>query len=58
VIGRVLHVGDADYRWFDDSGELTRAFVQDATRLLLTFVFIGIALLVRKAWRSPERRST
>jgi SNF family Na+-dependent transporter len=58
VIGRVLHVGEADYRWFDDSGGLTRSFVQDATRLLLTFVFVAIGVLVWKAWRSPARRTS
>lgn len=58
VIGRVLHVGEADYRWFDDSGGLTRAFVQDATRLLLTLVFATIGVLVWKAWRSPARRTS
>jgi len=57
VIGKVLHVGE-DYRWFDDAGALTRAFVQDATRLLLTLVFIGVGLVIWKAWRSPARRSS
>ena len=56
VIGRVLHVGE-DYRWLDESGGLTRAFVQDATRLLLTAVFLTFAFLVRKAWRDKEPRS-
>ena len=49
VIGRVLHVGEENYRWFD-GGELTRAAVQDGTRLLLTGVFIACAFLVWKAW--------
>ena len=55
VIGRILHVGDPDYRWIDASGELTRAFVQDATRLLLALVFIACGFLVWKAWRLKER---
>jgi SNF family Na+-dependent transporter len=55
VIGRVLHVGE-DYRWLDESGELTRAFVQDATRVLLTCVFFAFAFLVWKAWRNKEPR--
>jgi SNF family Na+-dependent transporter len=54
VIGRVLHVGE-DYRWLDESGELTRAFVQDATRLLLALVFLGCAFLVWRAWRLRGR---
>jgi SNF family Na+-dependent transporter len=55
VIGRVLHIGEADYRWLDESGELTRAFIQDATRLLLILVFLICAFLVRKAWKLEER---
>jgi SNF family Na+-dependent transporter len=57
VIGRVLHVGE-DPRWLDASGELTRAFVQDATRLLLTLVFLTFAFLVWLAWRREGRRTT
>jgi SNF family Na+-dependent transporter len=55
VIGRILHIGEADYRWFGDSGGLTRAAVQDGTRLLLILVFIACGLLVRKAWKLKER---
>jgi SNF family Na+-dependent transporter len=57
VIGRVLHVSE-DPRWLDASGELTRAFVQDATRLLLTLVFLAFAFLVWLAWRREGRRKT
>ncbi len=57
VIGRVLHVGETQYRWFDETGEFTRSFVQDMTRLLLLLVFLGCAFLVWKAWRIKERRS-
>jgi NSS family neurotransmitter:Na+ symporter len=56
VIGKVLHIGE-DYRWFDESGQATRALVQDATRLLLTLIFISIALIIWRAWKSPARRS-
>ena len=51
VIGKVLHVGDPNYVWFDDSGQATRALVQDGTRLLLMLVFAAMAFLVAKAWR-------
>ncbi|MDH3424480.1 MAG: hypothetical protein OEN00_15910, partial [Gemmatimonadota bacterium] len=51
VIGRVAHVGEQEYRWLDETGEFTRSFVQDATRLLLLAVFIACGLLVWKAWR-------
>jgi SNF family Na+-dependent transporter len=53
VIGKVLHTGDEHYTWFVN-GEPTRAFVQDMTRLLLVTVFVGFALLVRKAFRGKE----
>jgi SNF family Na+-dependent transporter len=56
VIGKVLHSGDADYRWFDDRGFGTRALVQDISRLLLLAVFIACSFLVWKAWRLKERR--
>ena len=58
VIGRILHIGEVDYRWLDDSGGLTRAAVQDGTRLLLTLVFIGCGLLVWKAWKLKERNDS
>lgn len=51
VIGRVLHVGDEGYRWFDDGGGPTHGLVQDATRFLLVVVFLGCTALVRRAWR-------
>ena len=53
VIGKILHVG-VDHRWLDAEGYLTRAFVEDATRVLLAGVFLVCAVLVRRAWR--ERR--
>jgi SNF family Na+-dependent transporter len=55
VIGRVLHVGEQDYRWFDESGAFTRGFVQDGTRMLLVFVSLACALLVWRAWKLKER---
>ncbi len=51
VTGRVLHIGDADYAWFDEAGRPTTDLVQDATRLLLLLLFLGCALLVYRAWR-------
>jgi NSS family neurotransmitter:Na+ symporter len=55
VIGRVLHVGDADYSWFDAAGQPTADLVQDLSRLLLLLVFAGCCAMVWMAWR---RRST
>ena len=54
VIGTIFNVGVADTRWFV-GGEPTTVFVIDATRILLCLVFIGIALLVKKAWNNKER---
>ena len=56
VVGKVLHVGVSG-GWFDAEGYATRALVEDVTRLLLTFVFLGCAALVFRAWRGRERGS-
>jgi SNF family Na+-dependent transporter len=58
VIGTVFHVGDADYRWFNDAGYGTPALVQDLTRLLLMLVFIFCCYLVYRAWQLKRRRTT
>jgi SNF family Na+-dependent transporter len=58
VIGKVLHVGVEDYRWFNDEGYGTPYLVQDMTRALLTLVFITCGYLVYRAWRSKEGRSS
>jgi NSS family neurotransmitter:Na+ symporter len=51
VIGKLIHVG-TDWSWFDvKSGQVTRIFVEDLTRIVLITVFALIAALVRKAWR-------
>jgi len=56
VIGKVLHVGDANYVWIDERGRMTAALVQDLTRGLLTLVFAGCAFLVWLAWRRKGAR--
>ena len=55
VIGRILHVGEESYVWFDAAGMPTQAFVQDLTRTLLLAIFITCAVLVWKAWRNKNR---
>jgi neurotransmitter:Na+ symporter, NSS family len=55
VIGTVFHVGDADYRWFNDAGYGTPAMVQDLTRLLLMLVFIFCCYLVYRAFKLKKR---
>jgi hypothetical protein len=58
VLGRIFHLGDARYDWFDTVGHPTAALVQDATRALLLVVFLACTALVWKAWRKggrPER---
>lgn len=49
VIGKVLHVGVADYRWFNNAGDGTPYLVQDLTRMLLLVVFMAIAYFVYRA---------
>jgi hypothetical protein len=58
VVGKVLHVGVADYRWLDEAGRGTPYLVQDMTRLLLTAVFIACAYLVYRAWQLKPRRTS
>jgi SNF family Na+-dependent transporter len=58
VIGKILHVGQPGYTWFDSEGHGTRALVEDLTRVLLSLVFAAGAFLVWKAWRLKGRRSS
>ena len=58
VIGRVLHTGVTDYRWFDDAGFGTPYLVQDLSRLLLLGVFTGCGYLVYRAWQLKARRTS
>jgi hypothetical protein len=58
VLGRLFHVGDASYAWFDAAGTPTPAMVQDLTRILLLLVFLVCAFSVWKAWRMKERGGT
>lgn len=57
VIGRVLHVGTADYRWFNEQGYATPYLVQDLTRVLLFIVFVICGFLVYKAWQLKTVRA-
>jgi len=50
IIGKVMHVGIEDTRWFVD-GTATKTFIIDLTRILLMLTFIGIALTIRQAWK-------
>jgi SNF family Na+-dependent transporter len=56
VIGKILHVGDSNYIWFDEKGNGTAALVVDITRVLLMLVFAACAYLVYKAWQNKSRR--
>ncbi len=53
IIGKVLHVGFEDTRWFVD-GAPTRVFIVDITRILLMSVFAIVAYMVNLAWRRRE----
>lgn len=57
VIGRVMHVGEVGYSWFDGQGAPTPALVKDASRALLLGVFSFCFFLVWKAWRLKARRA-
>lgn len=56
IIGKILHLGFEDTRWFID-GEPTRVFIVDLTRTLLLATFITIAVVVRVAWKRKEASS-
>ncbi len=56
VIGKILHVGDSNYTWFDEKGNGTAALVVDITRVLLSLVFAACTYLVYKAWQNKSRR--
>lgn len=55
VLGRVLHVDDDDYAWFDAAGQPTADMVQDLTRVLLLLVLLAFAALIWYAWRRRGR---
>jgi SNF family Na+-dependent transporter len=46
VIGRIFHLGVADYRWLNEAGYGTRYLVQDLTRVFLLIVFAACAYFV------------
>jgi len=50
IIGKIMHVGFSETRWFVD-GNPTRVFIVDLTRMLLLATFIGIAVIIRIAWK-------
>lgn len=54
VIGKILHLGYDDTRWFVD-GSPTRVFIVDATRILLTITFVAIAVAIYVAWKRQPR---
>jgi len=56
IIGKIMHVGIDDTRWFVD-GNPTKTFIVDITRTLLLVTFVGIALIIRKAWLNKTKNS-
>ncbi|MBI5214271.1 MAG: sodium-dependent transporter [Ignavibacteriae bacterium] len=56
IIGKILHIGIEDTRWFVD-GSPTNTFIIDATRILLMVTFIGIAWAIKVAWQKREKHS-
>jgi SNF family Na+-dependent transporter len=57
VVGKVLHVSEAQYVWIDEGGRWTKGLVEDLSRILLSLVFATCAWLVWYAWRLKERRA-
>jgi len=55
VVGKIFHIGQDSYGWFDAAGCATRELVIDLTRLLLTVLFIGICVMVWKAFRGRPK---
>jgi SNF family Na+-dependent transporter len=55
VVGKVFHIGQDSYAWFDKDGYATRELVTDLTRVLLSVVFVGCGVLVWKAWRGRKQ---
>ena len=53
VIGKLFHLGEPSCVWFKE-GQVTPAFVQDLTRLLLLLVFLGCGVAV---WWAFKRRA-
>ena len=54
IIGKIFHVGITDNRWFID-GSITPVFITDMTRFLLLATFIGIAYMIRVAWKRRKQ---
>jgi SNF family Na+-dependent transporter len=57
VIGKVFHIGQDNYAWFDAQGAGTAFLIQDLTRGFLLAVFIGCLVLVSRAWKLKSRRT-
>lgn len=53
IIGKIMHIGYADTRWFVD-GKPTQVFIVNATRTLLLVTFLLIAWAIRVAWKRKE----
>ncbi len=56
VIGKILHVGEDGYAWFDEHGRGTKGLVKDVTRVVLSLLFVGCSWLVWKAWRRRQTK--
>lgn len=54
VVGKVLHLGFVDTRWLVD-GKPTPVFIVDATRILLTVIFVAVAAAIYIAWKRNPR---
>lgn len=57
ILGSIFRTGLTDYVWWNLDGSPTRYFIQDMTRLLLMLTFIGLGIMVWKAWKKRSLRS-
>jgi len=55
IIGKIAHVGFTDTRWFVD-GDPTKVFIVDMTRILLMLTFVGIAVVISRAWKNRPQQ--
>ncbi|MBO6517013.1 MAG: sodium-dependent transporter [Bacteroidia bacterium] len=56
IIGKILHVGEANTAWMVD-GSLTSVFYVDMSRLLLVLTFVGLGLMVRYASKLRQKNA-
>jgi NSS family neurotransmitter:Na+ symporter len=57
IIGKIVHLGAADTRWFVD-GSPTSVFIVDLTRIILMCTFLAIAWAINRAWKKRLQQAS